>query len=360
MKKLGAISRWLLAIVFLFSAFVKGVDPLGTSYKIEDYLLAYHMDWALFVSLPAAFALIGFEFSLGVFLLFNLYPRLTRYGTALLMAFFTLVTLYDALYNPVPDCGCFGDALILTNWQTFYKNLLIDALLILVFLFHSKQQKRKSYLWGLLVFSGFIAFSYYNYRHLPILDFRSWKEGTQVFDASQNQTQLFVTYQNKNTGEQKEYLSPNFPYQDSVWMAEWEFVSLREYNPNQNNQQLMLFDDQGQEATADVLGFSGQSFLIISNNIRFIGAYQLEKIQQIIQLAETEQLSIVFITASVEPELSQFLTQNQIDIPVYQADDIDLKTIIRSNPGLILLENGKVMQKWSWVDFPTEINQIPN
>jgi uncharacterized membrane protein YphA (DoxX/SURF4 family) len=359
MKILQTFSRYFIAAVFLFSGFVKGVDPLGTAYKIEDYFVAYSMDWALPLSLILAFALIGFELSLGIMLAFKILPRFTRVSMAVLMLFFSFVTLYDALYNPVPDCGCFGDALVITNWQTFYKNILIDILLIPLFFENYKAPSLKKHLsWGFGIYFIFIGFSYYNYRHLPLIDFRFWKIGAQVIDTNQKPIEIYLTYKNTKTSEEKEFLSSNFPYQDSLWLSQWKFVSSRQFDPNKNSQSVMIFDLEGNDVTAEVLAYPGKSLLLISNNLDKIQASKTKKLRKLIQLAEKSSIPISLITASLKKSIERFSSQSQIDIPFYLADDIDLKTMVRSNPGLILLENGKVLKKWAFADFPTQTEQI--
>ncbi|MDA3906203.1 MAG: DoxX family protein [Bacteroidales bacterium] len=359
MKTVILIIRYILAALFIFSGFVKGVDPLGTAYKIDDYFIAYNMDWALPLSLIMAFGLIALELSLGVMLVFKLLPKFTLWSMTILMVIFTFVTLYDALYNPVPDCGCFGDALVITNWQTFYKNLVIDILLVTLFFYPTtKINLRKHLSWSLIIFFAFISFSFYNLQHLPLIDFRFWKVGNQVFNTDQRKVELYLTYKNKNSGEKQEFLSPNFPYQDSVWLANWEFVSSHEISPNQGVQSLMVFDQDGSDVTYEVLGFQEKSLLIISHNLNAITPKKAKKIRAIIQIAYEEYIPITILTASVGNKISDFINENLIEIPIFLADDIDLKTIIRSNPGLILLENGKVINKWAYADLPTSSNQI--
>jgi uncharacterized membrane protein YphA (DoxX/SURF4 family) len=359
MKTLIIISRLVLASVFLFSGFVKGVDPLGTAYKIEDYLLAYNMDWALPLNLVFSFGLNALELSLGIMLIFNLLPKFTRWSMVMLMTFFTFVTLYDALYNPVPDCGCFGDALILTNWQTFYKNIVLDILIVSLFFYRPRNINLSKHLgWSLGVFMAFISFSFYNLQHLPIIDFRFWKVGSQVFNTDQKTIELYLTYKNKETGEKQEFLSPNYPYQDTEWLANWKFVSSREFSPNQDFQSLIIFDQEGNNVSYDILGFQGKSLLIVSHDLDAIKQKKAKKIKDIIQIAYEQNMPVTILTSSVGTKISDFINQNLINIPIFLADDIDLKTIIRSNPGLILLENGKVIKKWPHADWPDSASQI--
>ena len=176
--------RIILGLVFICSGFVKGVDPVGTEYRIIDYFIAFGTEWAIPLALPLSVLLNSVEFVLGVLLLFNVAMRVTSLMVMVMMAVFTVITINDAMYNPVPDCGCFGDALVISNWQTFYKNLLIDALLLIVFLSRHRIGKRIALKtgWAILFVSilGFIVFEIYNIRHLPVIDFRDWKVGNKM------------------------------------------------------------------------------------------------------------------------------------------------------------------------------------
>lgn len=175
------VCRFLVGALFIFSSFTKGVDPLGTKYKMLDYLAVYGMTWLNDAALVLAFLLILAEFIVGICLLTNILPRLATLGATLLMLFFTFTTLFDALYDLVPDCGCFGTAIKMSNWQTFYKNLVIDAVLIPLVL-NNKQLKNSlklptQFIIAIAYAMAFLAFEVYNYRHLPVVDFMNWKVG---------------------------------------------------------------------------------------------------------------------------------------------------------------------------------------
>ena len=143
MKILANTFRILTAIVFLFSGFVKGVDPLGFAYKIEDYFVAYHVDWAMPLALAISVIMCTLEFTVGAMLLLNFRMKFTSWVLLLMMIYFTGLTLIDAINNPVPDCGCFGDAIKLTNWQTFYKNVVLIIFAIVIFAYRKKFRNRK-------------------------------------------------------------------------------------------------------------------------------------------------------------------------------------------------------------------------
>ena len=178
------VCRLLVGALFIFSSFTKGVDPLGTKYKMLDYLAVYGMTWLNDFALALAMLMIMAEFIVGICLITKVFPRLAVLGATILMLFFTITTLFDALYDLVPDCGCFGTAIKMSNWQTFYKNLVIDAVLIPLIFNNKRLNSRFSvstqFIIGCFYAFAFLGFEIYNYRHLPVVDFMNWKVGKQL------------------------------------------------------------------------------------------------------------------------------------------------------------------------------------
>ena len=219
------VCRLLVGALFIFSSFTKGVDPLGTKYKMLDYLSVYGMTWLNDFALVLAMGMILAEFLVGICLITKVLPRLAVLGATLLMLFFTITTLFDALYDLVPDCGCFGTAIKMSNWQTFYKNLVIDAILVPLII-NNRQLKNRlglpvQFLVGCFFAAAFLGFEIYNYRHLPVVDFMNWKVGKQLNAELAEETCTYLVYRNKATGETQEFISPNYPWNDSVWMSQW-------------------------------------------------------------------------------------------------------------------------------------------
>lgn len=356
MKIFRTISRLFLGIVFILSGFVKGIDPLGTAYKIEDYFMAFGTDWAIPFSLGLSVLLSVSEFTLGVFLLSNIFKKTTAWITALMMFVFTILTLNDAIYNPVPDCGCFGDFIILTNWETFYKNIVIDFFLIFVFItrnsFDSIYKKTTEWYIAILTISIFTLFNSYNINRLPIIDFRDWKVGKNLILKTTQDLEYYLEYTNKETGEIKEYLSPNYPYNDSAWMAEWKYTNMRVVDPNIYPTDVSFYDLNGDDITQDILQDPLYHFLIISYNLEEGNWTSINKIRVLKQDAEKNAYSFSFITASTETDIHHFQKEHQFYADYYQGDDIDLKTIIRSNPGLVVLKNGLIIGKWPATHLP--------
>ena len=351
------VVRSILGLLFIFSGFVKGVDPIGTQYRINDYFIAFGTDWAIPYSLPFAVILNVLEFVLGAMLLFNIRLKITAWLVLLMMAVFTVTTLNDALYNPVPDCGCFGDALILTNWQTLYKNLVIDALLMIVFF--SRNRIRFSFdtkvEYALIVsfILGFIWFEVFNIRHLPVIDFREWKVGNKMILEDKKPLKYYLTYKNKDTGETKEYLSPDYPYDDSVWMARWEFVKQRVVDPNPKASNLAIEDEEGNDVTDRIIANPDFQFMLISYDINRMNTKKTEDIKNFLKRCNDDGHSFILLTSSIPDDVHIFLKKYNLDIDYYFADDVSLETMIRANPGLVLLKNGVVLGKWHYNDFPS-------
>jgi len=357
------IFRIILGLVFIFSSAMKGIDPTGTAYRVEDYLDAYNLVWMHGSEIFLSFFLIVTEFILGVALLFKLYIRLAALGALLIMFIFTCLTYFDATYNLVPDCGCFGDAVKLTAWETFYKNVVLIVLAIVLF-FSRNSIKSKVPEWLqtviLLVFiASYLYFTLYNYNHLPMVDFRDWKVGRDMKTIGLENKKTYVTYKNKETGETKEYLTPDYPWNDSVWMAEWEFVEQRIDNSGvivPHN--LFIQDYEGNNVTSEIIEAPDYQLMLVSFDIETANPEGFIKAAALSEQAERHGVSFVLISSSGREEIEKFKEVYQIYYPSYLADDTELKAMIRSNPGLILLHNGVVMAKWHYNDFPKSLDEV--
>ncbi len=356
-RPLVIVFRIILGLVFIFSSVVKGVDPLGTAYRVEDYLLAYGMDWMLETAFLLSVFLITVEFLLGFAILFKLKARLASIGILLIMIIFTAVTWFDARYNLVPDCGCFGDAIKMSNWETFSKNVVLILLAIFVFI------KRKTIVsrlpqWfqtsTLLIFIGMFAwFINYNYQHLPLLDFRDWKMGNDMKSSGEGEAKTFVTYRNIETGEEKEFLSPNYPWNDSVWMVQWEFVDQRlDESGVVRMHNLIIEDEDGNDMTKALLEHSGDQFLLISYDLDFASGEGMLKAAKLFMAMDEQGIAFDMLSASDLEIIDKYREVYQMEYPVYFADDIELKAMIRSNPGMLWLHDGVIIQKWHANDFP--------
>ena len=347
------VCRLLVGALFIFSSFTKGVDPLGTKYKMLDYLAVYGMTWLNDFALVLAMLMILAEFIVGICLITKIFPRLAVLGATLLMLFFTTTTLFDALYDLVPDCGCFGTAIKMSNWQTFYKNLVIDAVLIPLILnnkrLESKLKPSIQFIIGCVYAVAFLGFEIYNYRHLPVVDFMNWKVGKQLTTETAEESKIYLTYRNKATGETKEYLSPNYPWNDSVWMSQWEFVDQR-VEGGGNFLGFSALDEDGNDVTENILT-TENLLMFTSHDLAKVTEKEWEKIREIAEAAEKHDFTVVWTVADEPEYVEQLRSKYDFLYEVYYADELEIKPIVRSNPGLIWLDNGLVKDKWSSVHF---------
>jgi len=320
-------------------------------------LEVYGWYWLVDFSLVLSFVLISVEFLLGVALVFKLRIRLAALGVLLLMAFFTVVTYFDARYNLVPDCGCFGDAIKLTNWETFNKNivLMIFALVIFVKRNHIARHMRKwiQVIILLIFLAAFDWFILYNYNNLPVVDFRDWEIGNNMKSTGRETVKTYLVYKNKNTEELVEYISPDYPWNDSVWMSEWEFVSQRiDDSQLVLKHGLIIEDENGNNFTEDIIENPGYQIILVADDLdEAVGQGMINAAELFEELHEND-VNITLLTSSTEDVINKYKELYTIDYDVYFADDIELKAMIRSNPGMIILKNGMVVSKWHYNNFP--------
>ena len=347
------VCRLLVGALFIFSSFTKGVDPLGTIYKMLDYFAAYHIEWLNGAAMVFSVLMILAEFLIGICLLTNVCPKIAALGGALFMLLFTTVTLFDARYDMVPDCGCFGTAVKMSNWQTFYKNLVIDAVLLPLVLnlrsVKSRLRLSTQFFIGLLYAVLFTGFEIHNYRHLPVIDFMNWKVGKQMNEKSEQEQQIYLTFRNKETGKTQEYLSPNYPWNDSVWMKQWEFVDQRVVGDN-NFLGFSALDQDGDDVTDMILG-TKNLLMFTSHDMSKVTDKEWEKIARITDVANQKGYDVIWVTASPQEYVEELQEQHPCLQEVYYGDELEIKTIVRFNPGVILLDEGLVVDKWSAIDF---------
>ncbi len=366
MKTLRITIRILVGAVFIFSAFVKGIDPLGSEYKFVDYFVAFGMPKLEFLAFPLSFFLSVAEFIIGVALLWGIRMRFFSWAVLVFMAGFTVLTFILALFNPVSDCGCFGDAIIMTNWETFLKNLVIMALVIFIFLNKEKYTiyYKETTEWGIAgTFTVlFFIFCWYNYKHLPVMDYRPYHIGsylpekmTRPEDAPEAEYETIFYYQNKNSGKVKKFNEENYPWEDT---ANWEFVKYENkqisegYIPPVHD--FNITSPKGTDIQDKILADENYSFLLVSYDLAGGAAEGYKKSKDIIELCSQSSIySFYGITSSSRDEINKVKEKHQLDATFYTADEITLKTIIRSNPGLVLLKNGTVIGKWHYNDIPT-------
>ena len=366
MRFLRIVSRFIVGIVFIFSGFVKGIDPLGSTYKFGDYFMAFNLDFLMPVALPLAVLLCAIEFSIGFALLVRFRMKTTAWLVAVFMVFFTILTLILAISNPVSDCGCFGDAIIMTNWQTFWKNVVIMAFVVVIFFnrnnYHPVYSPNAEWILTGISFIVFLLFSFYNYKNLPLIDFRPYHIGTYIpeameipDDAPQPVYETVFYYKNKNTGEVETFSEDNYPWDDTL---NYQFDTVTNklikpgYEPPIHDFSISTRTD-GSDITDYILNDENYSFLLVSDDLSEANKEGLQRANKIAGFAEGSDLfSFYGLTASTGTVLENTINENQLDIDFYLVDEITLKTIVRANPGLMLIKNGIIIEKWHYNDFP--------
>lgn len=361
MKHLVILSRYLLAVVFIFSGFVKGVDPLGSAYKFHDYFMAFHLNFLDSLSLTFSFVLCAAELAIGLLLLFGVQLRIAIWGAFLFMLVFTPVTLILAIFNPVSDCGCFGDAIHLSNWQTFYKNILFFAAALLLFFkrksLEEKYSKWKGYALAIsLVLLSFLP-SIDGYLNLPVYDFRPYRIGVNIHSdmvvpegAPADEYKTLLYYQ--KDGVVKEFDESNYPWNDSTWT----FVDTKStriktgYTPPIHNFALVTLD--GQDITDQFVNADGYNFLVVSTRLDKSSISSFKKLTELYYKAKEHGYGFVCATSTSQDEILRFAEENSVPFQFVTADEVTLKTIVRSNPGLLLLYNGTIIGKWHWRNLP--------
>ena len=361
-KILVNIARLLLALTFILSGFVKAVDPLGTQYKINDYLSALHLRELVpdFVTLSASVLLSAAEFVIGICLLFAIRRRLVSRLTLCVMVVMTLITLWLAIADPVSDCGCFGDALVLTNWQTFWKNivLLLLAVIITRWPLDMARMISRSNQWIVLNYTAlFILFiAGYCLYDLPIFDFRPYhvganiQQGMEVPEGAQ-QPQFETTFILEKDGERKTFTIDDYP--DSTWtFVDSETRQIAEgYVPPIHD--FSIATDEG-DITDEVLTQEGYTFLLISPHLESADDSYFDRINQVYEYCQENGYPFYCLTASTDRARSRWQDMTGAEYPFCTTDETTLKTMIRSNPGLMLLRQGTVIRKWSHNRLPKE------
>lgn len=354
-RSIALIARLVLGLTFLFSGFVKAVDPMGTVYKIQDYLEAF--SWHFFEEYATALAvlLFSFEMLIGFSHLFGFRQRLTARVTTLFVVAMTLLTLVIAITNPVSDCGCFGDAVKLTHWQTFEKNiiLLLLALILLLYkgeLYHTfgKRTAPAAFILSMIV-PLFIAT--YTHHQLPFIDFRPYKVGSHLpsqmmvpEDAPQDS--FAVTFIMEKDGRRKHFSENEYPSDTA-----WHYVDRKEILVRKGYQapiqDFVIIHPQEGDITMQVLSDTSYVFLVSMPYLEDADAAYMNDVYELQEYAKRHHYPLYLLTASLHQEQQRFAYEYNLDAPFCLSDEIALKTMVRSNPGVVLLKDGVVYAKWS-------------
>lgn len=357
------LCRIIVALTFIFSGFVKAIDPIGLQYKLQDYLGAIGIpgflpDWMLLIM---AVLLAAVEFCMGIFLLFAIQRRLISKLIVVFMSIMTLITVWLVVANPVKDCGCFGDALHLTNTETLVKNIILLGCSIVImqrplamfrFISESNQWIVINYTIVFIFVSSGLSLYY-----LPLFDFRPYRIGTNIprgmeIPKDAEQPLFETTFIMEKGGLRKEFTLNDYP--DSTWkFIDSKTVQVKEgYIPPIHD--FSIADRKtGKDLTDSVLRHKGYTFLLIAPYLERADDSNFGDIDQLYEYAQTYNIPFYCLTASTAKAIQRWRDITGAEYPFCITDETTLKTIVRSNPGLLLLKDGTIINKWSH-------NQLPN
>ena len=360
------ICRFILGATFVFSGFVKAVDPLGTYYKIQDYLAAFGMQQLLpdIVPLLMSVLLAVLEFAVGMHLLLGIKRRFSTRLALLIMLVMTPLTLYLALTNPISDCGCFGDALVLTNWQTFGKNvvLLTCAIVLMITPWAMVRFLTKKMEWTLsnycIVFA--LALAGYCLATLPIIDFRPYKIGNNIREGMEipegaKPTIFDTRFIMEKDGVKQTFTVDNYP--DSTWTfvsAETVVVG-KGYEPPIHDF-VMESLETGEDITDEVLDDPGYTFLLITHRTEEADEGNIDLINELYEYCLENGYKFYALSSSSAEAIELWRDRTGAEYPFCIMDDITLKTMVRSNPGLMLIKGGVILNKWPSSQLPDEFD----
>jgi uncharacterized membrane protein YphA (DoxX/SURF4 family) len=357
MKIIRYISRIVIGLVFIFSGTVKAIDPLGSAYKFHDYFQAFNMGFLNKLSLPLAVCLCTAEFIAGFSVLTGLRQKAGLLIVMLMMIIFTPLTLVLALTNPVSDCGCFGDAVHLTNWQTFWKNIILLAAVILLYggIGQAKQRFKTSGEWIAISSAGilFIFFALFNLRYLPVIDFLPYKTGVRIAEKmiipENAPADIYeTTFIYEKDGNRKEFSLNNYPANDTSWkFIDQKSVLIKKgYTPPIHD--FSITGAEGDDKTQEVLSNPGYTLLMITKKLQEASSENLAAGFELGRFCLSNGIDFLILTSSGSEETKSY----DNGLKFCSADETTLKTMIRSNPGYILLKDGTIIGKWSHAGCP--------
>lgn len=370
------ISRILVGGLFIFSGFIKANDTLGFSYKLEEYFEVFKADtglaffeWFAHISLPLAIIICASEIILGIFLLLGYKRDLTLWLLFAQIAFFTFLTFYSACYNKVTHCGCFGDFLQLKPWESFWKDV---ALMILITLLFSGKENINEISASPMLMSTFatlgvvlsVWFPIYTYRNLPVFDFRPYAIGLNIkknmefpsnYEAAKYETRFL--YKNLKSGEVKEFDMKNYPWQDTLnWAHDSTMnVLIADAKNPPKITDFNISDLNGNNITDSILNTKGYYFWLIVYDLAKTEDDETlhSEINDFYKLASQEKIPFMAFTASSPKEIDDFKHKHNALYDFATVDATVLKTMIRSNPGLILLKDANVIMNWHHNNYPS-------
>lgn len=367
LKIASNICTIIVGLVFIFSGFVKVIDPWGTALKVNEYLSIYGMEWLTPASMTFSIWLCGAELMMGLMLLFRVRTRLISIFALVSMSFFTVLTFLSATWIPVEDCGCFGDALKLTPWETFFKNLIILPMVVVIWYRYRPDKilvfKRIELVLTCLFFTIAMGLGAYCYYHKPLVDFLPYKKGANLYAMIQSQhdtgseavseEEYVLIYRNRRTGKLRE-----FSIDDKEWQNDkkWEWVETRVDNEAPTVQTLVsefsLSDVEG-NVTEEILTRPGRLYMICVTNFSKLRKRCAARLRSVVERAEAEGALVVCLTPQPLRYVTRYSFDGSDEVRCYNIDATVMKTMLRAENGLVVLNDGIIEEKYNCrsIDF---------
>jgi hypothetical protein len=357
------ISRILIGLLFVFSGYVKAIDPLGFTYKLGEYFESLHLEFLSPLALTFSILIIAAELAMGLCLLARVRMKLVAWCVLLFMSFFTILTFYIAVKGDVvKDCGCFGDALILSNTATFLKNLAAMPFVLFIFFWRKNYTHVAKCLteWiiAIVFFALAVGIELYCLRNLPIIDFMPYKVGTNIpqsmeYPENAQPDEYKTTYYYSKNGETKEFDETNYPWNDSTWTyvdVKSELVK-KGYEPPIHDFEIKTED--GEDITADIIYSEKFTFIFILRKTDRSDISDIGKINDIADFCRnSNDFDFYAYTSSAFDDAEKFIEKTNATYRFCLGDDTAIKTMIRANQGLMLIKDGNILAKWSYRNTP--------
>ena len=365
------ISRAIVGLLFIFSGLIKANDPLGFGYKLQEYFEVFHISFLNDYAVLLAILLCTLEIVLGALLLLGFWSSKVAWGLLLIIIFFTFLTFYSAFFEVVTSCGCFGDAIPLTPWQSFAKDIILLSLILHLFLRRKEilpvltGVKAQQFIAGLVLILS-LGFGLFTYSYLPILDFLPYKVGNNIPQlmitppgAAPDVYEITYNLKNKSSGEtksmtDKEYLKTQI-WKDTNWEISGDPVSkLIKKGFDLKIKDLKITDNQGTDYNQEILENPYYNLVIVAYNLSKTDAAGIGNLNALaINAAENYNIRTVLLTSNSAQDAELFSKINKLVMEVFYADGIPLKSMVRANPGVLLLKNGVVINKWHFRNMPS-------
>jgi uncharacterized membrane protein YphA (DoxX/SURF4 family) len=359
MKIILNLLRIIVGVLFIFSGLIKANDPLGLSYKMEEFFEVLHLTFLSPYSLAYSVLMNAFEIIAGVAVLVGYRMRIFSVLLLLLIIFFTFLTGYALFSGTIRECGCFGDCIKLTAVETFWKDVILLVMILVIFFYRNQIQPVKGAGIALLIATVLsFGIQWYTLKHLPFVDCLAYKVGNNIPEkmklppgATPDVYEMMFIYE--KDGQKKEFTADNYPWSDSTW----KFVDRKDKLVKKGNAEpaikdFILTDLDGVNQTESILSETKPVYLFLVQNVQKAGSGWDVKMKALQDKWKNQGIVIYGVTASTKEEIAAFKQQHGLEFPFVQMDGVAIKTAGRSNPCLILLDKGTIKGKWHYNDIP--------